>query len=1180
MANMSSNAPDYSNIANIKEYWKNTIAPNYFSFDDINNYNVGIFGYINEVMGNTVEDSFNAVAIARREFYPITAQYVNSLYAMATLQSIEVPLTKPSVCACALIMPEEDFLNYAKIQLDNEGAITGYMEYYIDDCLKIMCGDIPFMLDFPIIITAYSIRSEDSAAGMINKDITNPSSEWIYTARYDKQDRRNSLSNNNLDMYIPAKVITDNGRNFIVLFISEIRQLEMVEVSNTIIKDSILDSVTIDIDFDGDLANFEVFYKENPSDKEIQLEKVMMNASPSSSKYVQYEFITPNKIRLFFEYNPSFPIMFNAEIITKIYTSLGAAGNFNMFVDDAQGTSNSEKYPYNADTLFFGRINGAAIGGKDREITEEFRNMVIKAYNTNNTITTSNDLQMFFDDVGHVIDNVKVLFKKRRDDPLVRIYGAYTVIRDAYNNIIPTNTLRFKMKARNLYSIIYRETGSSELAYHNPIVIKAGTMFRYQTPKEYNDAIHDIISVGNDEIYNINTMPCLGYLDIYNSVITENDLNDNNYEYVEDYDHYDEDTDTVIYKDPIKVDKFRFVTPFLININKNPNLVAYYLNSVNEIYPIEYTYINKNVKVQFMCSALSVYRNAVAGSDFYTFRVVITPLSEELVDPNKIATYMNNSAGSGNGTSNNTNDFNIEEYIGSDKYLVYGEITGIKYGSYTFNPSNSTSNEEPNRFGVYYVAELHVRPKNNTEETSEEILTVQIPASNSMSAYESGTSASEDPFVPEYSITGYKLSYGIGDRFYAGDTIGVSRPNDLCNVVILLELNDGMDRLIDKRMFIPMTIQDTMETNSVTSYVLEGYLATDDTITSDENFVYGDGVYTELDNNHIVRASQVYSEERRNASFQISMKGVTAKMHLLIKDRIQDTITDNQTSVPNETTAKHAYEEIGAFSNFTLVNIYTTKADKTITFIEGLKHIRSTVTFKPDVKASSDPVDIIIDDDNYEQINVNNNFVPKDQNDPDYDESVIIDEVPLISAYWSKYPENFKYFLAKYNLILDNLNKAYYNLENNFAVDAKFYNTYGKSRFYVWGNEEDKLTKLDNVRISLHFGVSINTVANTENFKDEFRNFVQAYVESTDGITVTGKNLYIMNLINALKVEFEEIDYLEYYGLNDYNHTAQRIEGPDLNKYIAENFIPEYLNFKIIMNENGTEYPDISITIL
>ena len=96
MAYISNKSANYTNIGDIKDYWLKTIAPNYINFEDINTYESGIFGYVNEVMANTTEDAFNATNIARREFYPITAQYLSSLYKMATLQSINIPLTVPA----------------------------------------------------------------------------------------------------------------------------------------------------------------------------------------------------------------------------------------------------------------------------------------------------------------------------------------------------------------------------------------------------------------------------------------------------------------------------------------------------------------------------------------------------------------------------------------------------------------------------------------------------------------------------------------------------------------------------------------------------------------------------------------------------------------------------------------------------------------------------------------------------------------------------------------------------------------------------------------------------------------------------------------------------------------------------------------------------------------------------
>ena len=129
----------YTNISDIKSYWYNQIAPNYLDFNNYNNYNVGIFGYVNEVMANTTEDAFNATAIARREFYPVTAQFASSLYTMAALQSIEIPLTTPATCKCALIIPQDEII-------ENSTYSDGLYECTIDNCLKIFAKDLQFML--------------------------------------------------------------------------------------------------------------------------------------------------------------------------------------------------------------------------------------------------------------------------------------------------------------------------------------------------------------------------------------------------------------------------------------------------------------------------------------------------------------------------------------------------------------------------------------------------------------------------------------------------------------------------------------------------------------------------------------------------------------------------------------------------------------------------------------------------------------------------------------------------------------------------------------------------------------------------------------------------------------------------------------------------------------------------
>lgn len=82
---MAGSLRDYTNLTTEIQDWIDNIAPKYFNFDQVANYRTGIFGYVNEVMGTVTEDTFNAVSVARREFYPTHALYDESIYRMAAL---------------------------------------------------------------------------------------------------------------------------------------------------------------------------------------------------------------------------------------------------------------------------------------------------------------------------------------------------------------------------------------------------------------------------------------------------------------------------------------------------------------------------------------------------------------------------------------------------------------------------------------------------------------------------------------------------------------------------------------------------------------------------------------------------------------------------------------------------------------------------------------------------------------------------------------------------------------------------------------------------------------------------------------------------------------------------------------------------------------------------------------
>lgn len=974
----------YTSATDIKKYWTSTIAPQYFNLDNINNYNIGIFGYINEIMANTTEDGFNAITTARREFYPVTAQFTSSLYAMATLQSISIPLTTPATCKCALIIPQSEII-------DNSTFRNGLYECTIDSCLKIFAGDLQFMLDYPIKII--SKKTADT---------------WTHTIHYDIN-ISNSLNTTSDDRYLSNIIMKEDGINYLVMFIDCIRQLSMTEISSIVVKDNVLDTITMDIDFDGKLANFEIFYKENSNSNELQLAKVMLNATTPTIPYAQYEFINTNKIRLTFAYNSIFTPKYNSEIICRIYTSNGSDGNFNSFSEDLVCSSDSEKYPYNANMTILGKVNGSATGGADQAITEEFRNTILKAYSTNNTITTSHDLQLQFDDISDDISDVKVLFKKKRDDPFIRLFGAYTLMKDDKKNIVPTNTLNME---------VLRSDFTDDLSDSSTrITIPPGMVFTYK-----NDSSYTLVPARNND----------------NSLKTLLDVKQEN-----------------------NPNSIYFTNPFLIGINLNPNNVGYYMSSIDKYMSIEYSYVNDNSMQQFIGSAVHVYRNSISRSNYYKFTINITPAST--IDPSELITVSDD--------SNPDNTIRAEQngIVISDE-LYYDDETNTCYVRYGIQYENSS---------IIYIKGSNTLP------------------------------------IGKSSEPGYKMKFSVGDTFVKNDILAVSRCTDLGKLIICGDLNY---MLYNNDYYMAFSIQDyNAELNS---YELCAYLGTNDVIDLSEKITFTNGIYDKS------------GDEVR--SIALPMNKVFIEMNVLYNN--------------SENNILNKYSEFTGLENFTLTNTYISTENDKFDFIGGCKYIRSVC-----------------------------DFLPGGIKDGDY--TITISESPVISALWGSDLDNYNYFISKYYNINAHLNNAYYSLENNFNIDSKFYNTYGKARFYKVGNNIDTMYDLDSVKCSFRFGISLNTVSSTEQFIVNFREFIRDYIESDINITTNGQDIYIMNLISEIKSKFSEITYIEYYGINSYDYMAQKIVGPTLTDFQNE-FIPEFLNLDMLYDANGEPYPNISVRIL
>lgn len=415
------------------------------------------------------------------------------------------------------------------------------------------------MLDYPVIILA-----KDKGNG-----------EYNYTVHYDFK-YNNSISDIN-DKYIFNKVITHNGNETYLLLNVYMHQVVKTSFSEPITKNSVLDTYIKDIDFEGDIANFEVFYQENDNSPKIQLIKQLDGSQANKDPFCNYTFIGDNTLRIIIPYNVYFNPVFNSILTVDIYTTSAEDGNYSSYDGDVIcNFDDCDDTLYNKEMIVLGVSQGASNGGKRKPNKDEFRQKIINVYSTNNTIITANDLQVLFNQIADKYN--KLVFNKKRDDCFNRLFGAYMLLRDSRLDIVPTNTCDIH---------ITKNTIDKAMINNNQFIIKPGSIFRY----DYNKV----------------------YLELDNELNIMSNLD--NFEYGENFD-------------------FIYTNPFLISGSLNPNTIGYYLNSCNYKIPLLFSYVNDESHMQFIANNLYVNRNSLLGENFYKLYIMISPSTD--LDPSSM----------------------------------------------------------------------------------------------------------------------------------------------------------------------------------------------------------------------------------------------------------------------------------------------------------------------------------------------------------------------------------------------------------------------------------------------------------------------------------------------------------------------------------------------------------------
>jgi len=539
---------NYTSLYRIKEFLTSEIAPKYLAADEINIAQIGLFGYITETLSILGEDGLNSTSIVFKECFANAAENIESLYLMAAIYQLDSYFANAASMPFIVILNEEDIL-------ENGTYVNGMITFHIDKNTQFVIDDMKFSLEYDILITSKNTKDG-----------------YIHTAQY-MMDEKLSFSTIK-NQYIRTKVQMYNRENFVALLV-ELRQMESREYEEVITSNDKINFCSFDFDLGEDVlvAGFEAFYQApSATANEVQMIKKMENTPKESDPFCFYTMPDEGTLRISFSNDERFFMPeFNSTIRVVIYTTDGAKGNFRSYTgDNINIITTAQKYAENNGLILFGQCAGDSRGGKNSPTMEEFRDMVVTAQSTVLSYTTDNDLALYFKkmvDAG----NTRIMFMKRRDDSLIRLFNAFTLLTDANNVVLPTNTCELMINEDGIdkyYPETYR------------CVIKAGKIYRYS----------DIFK---------------GSLEIDNNLSIHNDL-----------DEYEDD--------------FIYTNPFLMIFSSRPVNVGMYLNSVDEVVHMDTENINQNSFVQFMVSGLSVYRNAILGENEYKFTINLLPTTTDL----------------------------------------------------------------------------------------------------------------------------------------------------------------------------------------------------------------------------------------------------------------------------------------------------------------------------------------------------------------------------------------------------------------------------------------------------------------------------------------------------------------------------------------------------------------------
>ena len=530
-----------SDIYDIMQSIKN-VQKRYIEDEDETTLSLGVFGFIADTEAKKIQTSTILTGQLGNEMFATRAKLTKNVLAHATFNGITDINAVPAKITITICIKTEDINRY----LDTDTNC-----FYLEANSPIFIDKYEFHLDYDVRIKKIKL-SDDS---------------YSYSAQYVTVDENDNKIINRLSTiinpYIRQPFILNIDNNEYIGIQVTVRQYTVEETRDSMVSDSIIENKSYTFEYGNQIADFRVIIIDNNEETEVVPYLYGSVVDPEDKYYCWYQFIADNTVRITFD-SLSFIPGLNSQIYIKAFTTLGADGNFEylnidqtsegLYVDITSANSG-----YNSITTYIVAVTDS-VGGSNKKTKEELQKLIPRAAVSRGSITTETDLDNYFNLIN--TDTNRLVMKKKSDNQLNRVWYGYFLLKDDYNNIIPTNTISIKVDINNSVFVAKSTDGR--------YIIPAGTYLRYDPSTKLAEPISEALipEEYSDSYYNS------GY--------------------------------------------YYYCTFYNIVLCTEPAYAAYYLTVTNHDSYFLYDYVNEACDIQFIANRFHFARNLITEQSDYT----------------------------------------------------------------------------------------------------------------------------------------------------------------------------------------------------------------------------------------------------------------------------------------------------------------------------------------------------------------------------------------------------------------------------------------------------------------------------------------------------------------------------------------------------------------------------------